>query len=63
MRTTLARVLIRDRFADYITWDQFEDNQQTLQENGTLGKMLAAPRGMDQACCLACLSVDDVATG
>ena len=39
-----CRVLIRDRFADYITWDQFEDNQQTLQENSTLGKMLAAPR-------------------
>ncbi len=39
-----CRVLIHDRFAAYITWDQFEQNQQKLQENSTLGKMLAAPR-------------------
>lgn len=39
-----CRVLIRDRFAAYITWDQFEKNQRKLRENSTLGKMLAAPR-------------------
>jgi DNA invertase Pin-like site-specific DNA recombinase len=39
-----CRVLIRDRFAAYITWDQFEQNQEKLRENSTLGKMLAAPR-------------------
>ena len=39
-----CRVLIRDRFAAYITWDQFEENQEKLWENSTLGKMLAAPR-------------------
>jgi DNA invertase Pin-like site-specific DNA recombinase len=39
-----CRVLIRDRFAAYIQWDEFEKNQQKLQENSTLGKLLAAPR-------------------
>jgi DNA invertase Pin-like site-specific DNA recombinase len=39
-----CRVLIRDRFAAYITWDEFEQNQEKLRENSTLGKMLAAPR-------------------
>lgn len=39
-----CRVLIRDRFAAYITWSQFEHNQQQLLENSRLGKMLAAPR-------------------
>ena len=39
-----CRVLIRDRFAAYITWDQFETNQQKLAENRALGKMLSAPR-------------------
>jgi DNA invertase Pin-like site-specific DNA recombinase len=39
-----CRVLIRDRFAAYITWDQFAQNQQKLTENSTLGQMLAAPR-------------------
>jgi DNA invertase Pin-like site-specific DNA recombinase len=39
-----CRVLIRDRFAAYITWEAFERNQQKLLENSTLGKMLAAPR-------------------
>jgi hypothetical protein len=39
-----CRVLIRGRFAAYITWSQFEQHQQTLQENSRLGKMLAAPR-------------------
>ena len=39
-----CRVLIRDRFAAYITWEEFEQNQQKLQENSTLGKMLSAPR-------------------
>lgn len=39
-----CRVLIPDRFSAYITWEQFETNQQTLSENSTLGKLLAAPR-------------------
>jgi DNA invertase Pin-like site-specific DNA recombinase len=39
-----CRVLIRDRFAAYITWDEFENNQQKLAENSVLGKMLSAPR-------------------
>ncbi|QDV78404.1 recombinase family protein [Botrimarina mediterranea] len=39
-----CRVLIRDRFAAYIPWAEFEQNQQKLQENSTMGKMLSAPR-------------------
>jgi DNA invertase Pin-like site-specific DNA recombinase len=39
-----CRVLIRDRFAAYITWQEFEENQQKLRENSTLGKLLGAPR-------------------
>jgi DNA invertase Pin-like site-specific DNA recombinase len=39
-----CRVLIRDRFPAYITWDEFEHNQRKLADNCTLGKMLAAPR-------------------
>lgn len=39
-----CRVLIRDRFAAYIGWDEFERNQQKLAENSTLGKLLSAPR-------------------
>lgn len=39
-----CRVLIQGRFAAYITWDEFENNQQKLEENSALGKMLSAPR-------------------
>lgn len=39
-----CRVLIRDRFAAYISWDQFEKYQEKLGDNSTLGKLLAAPR-------------------
>lgn len=39
-----CRVLIQDRFAAYISWDEFETNQETLRENSSLGKLLAAPR-------------------
>jgi DNA invertase Pin-like site-specific DNA recombinase len=39
-----CRVLIRDRFPAYITWEEFEENQQKLSENSTLGKALSAPR-------------------
>jgi DNA invertase Pin-like site-specific DNA recombinase len=39
-----CRVLIPDRFPAYITWDEFEKNQEKLAENCTLGKLLAAPR-------------------
>jgi DNA invertase Pin-like site-specific DNA recombinase len=39
-----CRVLIRDRFPAYISWDEFERNQAKLAENSTLGKLLSAPR-------------------
>jgi hypothetical protein len=39
-----CRVLIRDRFPAYITWEDFEENQQKLTENSVLGKALSAPR-------------------
>jgi DNA invertase Pin-like site-specific DNA recombinase len=39
-----CRVLIRDRFPAYISWDEFERNQEKLAENSTLGKSLSAPR-------------------
>lgn len=39
-----CRVLIRDRFPAYMTWDQFETNQQKLAENGRFGRLLSAPR-------------------
>ena len=39
-----CRVLIRDRFPGYITWDEFEKNQRKLAENSAMGKMLSAPR-------------------
>jgi DNA invertase Pin-like site-specific DNA recombinase len=39
-----CRVLIHDRFAAYIAWDVFEQNQQRLAENSTIGKLLSAPR-------------------
>jgi DNA invertase Pin-like site-specific DNA recombinase len=37
-------VLIRDRFPAYITWDEFESNQQQLAENSALGNLLSAHR-------------------
>ncbi len=39
-----CRVLIHDRFPAYITWEEFEKNQQTLADNSSLSKMLSAPR-------------------
>lgn len=39
-----CRVLIRDRFPAYITWEEFENNQRQLAENSALGNLLAAPR-------------------
>jgi DNA invertase Pin-like site-specific DNA recombinase len=39
-----CRVLIRDRFPAYITWEEFEENQRKLRDNSNLGKALAAPR-------------------
>jgi DNA invertase Pin-like site-specific DNA recombinase len=39
-----CRVLIRDRFPAYISWEQFEENQKKLAENRVRGKMLSAPR-------------------
>ena len=39
-----CRVLIRDRFPAYITWEEFEHNQRKLAENSRSGKLLSAPR-------------------
>lgn len=39
-----CRVLIQDRFEAYISWEQFERNQQQLAENSARGKLLASPR-------------------
>lgn len=39
-----CRVLIRDRFPAYITWEQFEENQRKLAENRVRGQYLSAPR-------------------
>lgn len=39
-----CRVLIRDRFPAYITWEEFEENQRKLRENSSMGKLLSAPR-------------------
>lgn len=39
-----CRVLIRDRFPGYITWEEFESNQQKLADNSAMGKLLSAPR-------------------
>jgi DNA invertase Pin-like site-specific DNA recombinase len=39
-----CRVLIRDRFPAYISWEEFEENQRKLGENSALGKLLARSR-------------------
>lgn len=39
-----CRVLIRDRFPAYITWEEFDKNQEKLRDNSVLGKKLSAPR-------------------
>jgi DNA invertase Pin-like site-specific DNA recombinase len=39
-----CRVLIKDRFPAYISWEQFDRNQQKLTQNTAIGKHLAAPR-------------------
>lgn len=39
-----CRVLIRDRFPAYITWEEFERNQQRMAENSRIGTALSAPR-------------------
>lgn len=39
-----CRVLIQDRFPAYITWEEFEKNQEKLAANSTLGKLRSAPR-------------------
>ena len=39
-----CRVLIRDRFPAYISWDQFEANQQRLAQNQSRAKAQGAPR-------------------
>ena len=39
-----CRVLIKDRFPTYISWEEFERNQQKLADNTTIGKYLSAPR-------------------
>lgn len=39
-----CRVLIRERFPAYISWEEFENNQRKLAENSALGTLLSAPR-------------------
>jgi hypothetical protein len=39
-----CRVLIRDRFPAYISWEQFEDNLQQLADNRARCEHLSAPR-------------------
>ena len=39
-----CRVLIKDRFDAYITWEQFEANQRQLDENGLKGPFRSSPR-------------------
>lgn len=39
-----CRVLIQNRFDAYISWDQFECNQQTLDENGRNGVFRSSPK-------------------
>lgn len=39
-----CRVLIRDRYATYISWEQFEENLRILAENSVRGQHLSAPR-------------------
>jgi hypothetical protein len=39
-----CRVLIRDRFPAYISWEEFERNQHKLAENSTISQALSAPR-------------------
>jgi len=39
-----CRVLIRNRFPAYITWEEFEKNAQKMTENSKIGKALSAPR-------------------
>lgn len=40
-----CRVLIQDRFDAYISWEQFEKNQQKLQENSRKGGRFSSPVG------------------
>ncbi len=39
-----CRVLIRNRFPAYITWEEFEENQRRLAENQSRSKAQGAPR-------------------
>lgn len=38
-----CRVLIRDRFEAYISWEQFEENQEKLRENSKKSRFMSAP--------------------
>ncbi len=38
-----CRVLIRDRFDAYISWEQFEANQEKLRENSKKSRFMSAP--------------------
>ncbi len=38
-----CRVLIRDRFDAYITWEQFEEDQEKLRENSKKSRFMSAP--------------------
>jgi DNA invertase Pin-like site-specific DNA recombinase len=39
-----CRVLIKDRFPAYITWEQFEANRQKMAENQSRAQSMGAPR-------------------
>lgn len=39
-----CRVLLKDRFPAYITWEQFDENQQRLADNISCSQSLGAPR-------------------
>ena len=44
-----CRVLIRDRFDAYISWEQFEKNQQKLQENSRKAGRFSSPVGRGES--------------
>lgn len=44
-----CRVLIQDRFDAYISWEQFEQNQQKLKENSRKGGRFSSPVGRGES--------------
>lgn len=54
-----CRVLIRDRFAAYIRWEEFEKNRQNWLKTRSWARH-SRRHVMDQVCCLACWSAAGV---